>query len=255
MLGVVRRMTDWNLNPEYASGPSAQAFASLEAVFALQGQHITRDPLSEVLRVQVGERRYYVKRYHGSGKHLRRFIGRPRVLSEWRNLLLFRAWGIPVATVVGYGLERRGGRFHRGALITEELRNTVDLAALARSGDARLQDRRWVERVIRQLARATYLMHARRFAHNDLKWRNILVEGGPWPHIHLIDCPGGTFWWGPFLQRRIIKDLACLDKVARYQLSRTQRLRFYLLYRGHSRLTGQDRRQVRRILGYFEGRE
>ena len=127
-------MTDWTLNPEYAVGPTGEAFASLDSVFALQGEFITRDPLSEVIRVQVGGRRYYLKRYHGSGKHLRRFIGRPRVLSEWRNLLLFQSWGIPAATVVAFGLERRGGLFHRGALITEELQDTADLAELAAAG-------------------------------------------------------------------------------------------------------------------------
>lgn len=248
-------MTTWTLNPEYAAGPSAAAFASLDAVFALQGEQIASDPLSEVVRVQVGARRYYVKRYHQAGKNLRRFIGRPRVQAEWRNLLYFRAWGISVATVVGYGMERRNGRFHRGALITEELRDTADLARLAKDGHPQLRDRRWVDHVIRQLAHATRVMHARRFAHNDLKWRNILVDNQPLPGVHLIDCPGGTFWWGPFLERRRIKDLACLDKVAKYQLSRTQRLKFYLLYTGQSRLPPADRKRIRRIVGYFEGRE
>lgn len=248
-------MTVWTLNPEYAAGPSAKAFASLETVFALQGERIASDPLSEVLRVQVGVRRYYVKRYQGAGKHLRRFVGRPRVQAEWRNLLYFRAWGIPVATVVGYGMERRGGLFHRGALITEELPGTSDLAQLANASDPRLADRLWVDHVMRQVAHATRAMHERRFAHNDLKWRNILVDSQSLAGIHLIDCPGGTFWWGPFLERRKIKDLACLDKVARYRLSRTQRLKFYLLYMGQARLQQRDRSRLRRIVGYFEGRE
>src|SRR5690554_5114709 len=94
---------------------------------------VTRGPLSEVIRVQVGGRRYYPNRYRGSGKHLRRFIGRPRVLSEWRNLMLFQSWGIPAATVVAFGLERRGGLFHRGALLTEQLQDTAVLAGLASS--------------------------------------------------------------------------------------------------------------------------
>lgn len=248
-------MTDWTLNPDYAVGPAAAAFADLDAVFALQGKQITSDPLSEVLLVHVGTRRYYVKRYHGAGKNLRRFIGRPRVQSEWRNLLLFKAWGIPVATVVAYGMERRRGIFQRGALITEELYDTEDLAQLADRGDARLRNGRWVDHVLRQVARATRLMHARRFTHNDLKWRNILVDGQPLSNIYLIDCPGGTFWWGPFLERRKIKDLACLDKIAKYQLSRSQRLRFYLIYCGRDKLLREDRVRIGKIVRYFEGRE
>ena len=61
--------------------------------------------------------------------------------------------------------------------------------------------------------------------------------------------------WGPVLRYRIIKDLACLDKVAKQQLSRTQRLRFYLQYRGRQRLSAADKRRLRKIIGFFEGRE
>lgn len=248
-------MTDWTLNPEYEAGVSGAAFASLDTVFALEGETITSDPISKVLKVRVGDLYYYVKLYHGAGKYLRRFIGRPRVRAEWENLLHFRDWGIPTATVVGYGLERRRGRFHRGALITRELVGTEDLADLAQSSDPRLKDGRWVAQVSQQVATATRAMHDRGFAHNDLKWRNILVGSQPLADVFFIDCPGGTFWWGPFLGYRKIKDLACLDKVAKYHLSRTQRLRFYKLYTGRERLTQVDRRKVRRIVRFFEGRE
>src|SRR5690606_7764010 len=104
------------------------------------------------------------------------YLGRPRVQAEWENLLNFRAWGIPTATVVGFGMERRGGAFHRGALITEELVNTTDLAEMVRDKDSRLRDGQWVRHVSRQVAWATRALHDQGFAHNDLKWRNILVD-------------------------------------------------------------------------------
>jgi hypothetical protein len=53
----------------------------------------------------------------------------------------------------------------------------------------------------------------------------------------------------------MVKDLACLDKVAKYHLSRTQRLRFYLQYRDRERLSAADKCKVRRIVKFFEGRE
>ena len=56
-------MKRWTLNPEYATGDSGRAFADLDAVFALEGEAITQDPLSTVHRVWVGDRHYYVKRY------------------------------------------------------------------------------------------------------------------------------------------------------------------------------------------------
>lgn len=249
-------MIGWTLARAALDDAAAQAFASLDAVFALDGEPVARDPLSQVLRVAVGCRRYYVKRYHGAGKNpLRRWLGRPRVQAEWENLQHFAAWGIPTATLVGWGLERQGGSFRRGALITAELARTTDLNRMAMDRDPRLADRRWVAVVSRQLAEITRRMHARRFTHNDLKWRNLLVDDGAEPQLYLIDCPSGEFWWGPFLRYRIVKDLACLDKVAKYHLSRTQRLRFYLDYAGKARLDAGDKRRLRRILGFFAGRE
>ncbi|MGE6527604.1 lipopolysaccharide kinase InaA family protein [Pseudomonas sp. NPDC077382] len=236
-----------------ADPEAAEAFASLESVFALRGEPIARDPLSEVIRVERGGLRYYVKRYWAAGKGLRRYLGRPRVKAEWENLKCFERWGIPVAPLVAWGMERRAGAFVRGALVTLEVPDTVDMAALASNSDPRLADRDWVARISQQLAQATSTLHAHRFAHNDLKWRNLLVNGAG--ELFLIDCPSGDFWWGPFLRRRIVKDLACLDKVAKYHLSRTQRLRFYLHYQQRTRLVPADRALLGQVLRYFEGRE
>lgn len=244
-------MSGWNLAPDYQALHGD--FGSLDAVFALQGRRLTSDPLSEVILVEREGVRYYIKRYWGGGKGLRRFIGRPRVKAEWQNLKYFSKWGIPTAPIVAYGLERRLGAFVRGALITRELENTLDMAHMAKRKDPRFGDPRWVAAISAQLARATRILHAHSFAHNDLKWRNLLVNERT--ELFLIDCPTGAFWWGPFLGYRIVKDLACLDKVAKYQLSRTQRLRFYLQYRDRTRLGAGDKQQIRRIVGFFEGRE
>lgn len=248
-------MTGWTLNPEYATGVSGQLFADLDAVFALEGEQITTDPISTVHKVWVGGRYYYVKRYTGAGKNLRRYVGRARIQAEWENLQHFQAWGIPSAIIVGFGLERRNGAFYRGALVTQDLAGTTDLAQIARSTDPRFHDRAWVNHVSRQIAHATRMMHDQRFAHNDLKWRNILVDEKAYPDVFMIDCPSGSFWWGPLLEYRIIKDLACLDKLGKQVLSRTQRLRFYHDYSDRKCLTAEDKKRVRAIVQFFRGRE
>lgn len=246
-------MNGWRLLPD-AREDEATRFADLDAVFALQGEVIARAPISEVVRVETGPGRYYVKRYSGLGtKPLRRSVATPRVQKEWRNLLRFAAWGLPTARIVGYGLERRLGRFVRGALVTAEIPRTTDMAQLARTDDPRLRDRRWCDGISAQLAAATRCLHRHRFAHGDLKWRNLLVDDAG--RLYLIDCPSGGFWWPPFLEYRIVKDLACLDKVAKYHLSRTQRLRFYLDYAQKTRLDASDKRRLRKIVGFFTGRE
>lgn len=244
-------MSNWRLAAEYRA---LQAdFGSLEKVFALQGERITYDPLSELIRVQRDGVAYYVKRYRNAGKGLRRYAARPRIKAEWQNLKRFAKWGIPTAEVIAQGLERKAGAFVRGAMITREIPNSEDLSALANQQSPLLQDRAWVAHVSRQIADATRIMHRHHFTHNDLKWRNLLVDDQV--KVYLIDCPAGTFWWGPMLRYRIIKDLACLDKVAKYHLSNTQRLRFYLQYCQRARLNAQDKKQIAKIVRFFEGRE
>ena len=255
-------MKSWSFDPAYRGGEAERFFGTIDAVFALEGELVAKDPLSCVLRVCADGKRFYVKRYVGNGKNatrrwfgLRGLFGPQRVRREWENLLAFRKWGIPAARLVGYGMERHYGSFVRGALITEEVPDTTDLAKMVGVQDPRLKNRSWVAHVSRQVAEATRTLHDAGFAHNDLKWRNLLVNGGEQPTVYLIDCPSGCYWWGVFLQYRIVKDLACLDKVAKYHLTRTQRLRFYLDYARQSRLTAQDKQRIRRILGFFEGRE
>ncbi|MDR1661650.1 MAG: lipopolysaccharide kinase InaA family protein [Azoarcus sp.] len=254
-------MKSWWVDPEL-TGEAARAFADLDRVFDLAGERIGRSLLSEVRRVECEGRRYYVKRYLGNGKNaLKRWFGLrqwflpPRVQTEWRNLLAFREWGIPTARLIAYGLERRYGGFQRGALVTEEIRGASDLARLAQENDARLRDRDWLSQVSAQVARLARRMHDAGFVHNDLHWRNLLVSEGDAPIVYLIDCPKGGFWRGPFLNYRIVKDLACLDKRAKYHLTRARRLRFYLDYAERARLSADDKRRIRRIVGFFERRE
>ena len=254
-------MRNWTVDPAL-EGAAAVTFGSLDAVFSCTGTQVAQDPLSRVLRVELDGQRYYVKRYQGNGKNrrrrwfgLRQWLHRPRVRTEWDNLLAFKAWGIPTAELVAYGLERRWGGFRRGALITREIPDAIDLSRLAHDNDPRLQDRAWMDCVMGQIARITRTLHDHGFAHNDLKWRNLLVSGDTLPKVYLIDCPSGAYWRGVFLRYRIIKDLACLDKIGKYRLSRTQRLRFYLDYAGQPRLRAQDKAALRRITGFFSGRE
>ncbi|WP_457979659.1 lipopolysaccharide kinase InaA family protein [Ectopseudomonas composti] len=244
-------MSAWKYDLRDAS--LREIFGSLDAVFALEGERLTKDPLSEVIRIEREGVRYYVKRYWGAGKGLRRYLGRPRVKAEWQNLKLFAKWGIPTAPIVAHGLQRKAGAFVRGALVTRELENTLDLAEIANRQDPRLADHGWVQAISLQLAKGARTMHDHHFTHNDLKWRNLLVNEKA--ELFFIDCPTGSFWWGPLLRYRIIKDLACLDKVAKRVLSRTQRLRFYLQYRECNRLSGADKQRVMQILKFFEGRE
>ncbi len=246
-------MSQWQVLPGLDAA-TVERFADLDAVFALEGEIVAKDSVTRTVRVDIDGRHYYIKRYHGLGKKpLRRWFGTPRVQLEWENLQRFADWGIPTARLVAYGLERQGGRFVRGALITAEIPDSTDLGRIARSHDSRLESQPWWNGVSAQIADIARRMHERRFVHGDLKWRNLLVDAAG--KVFLIDCPSGGFWWPPFLEYRIVKDLACLDKVAKRQLSRTRRLRFYLDYMQKQKLDADDKRRIHRIVGFFAGRD
>ena len=240
----------WQVTPEFRGSKAEAVFSSLDAVFELGGKQITRDSISDVIWVKLEGRGYYVKRYYRRGNGVGQWLGRSKIQGEWQNLLFFQELGLPIPPVVAYGQKGR-----RGALITEEVLGTADLAALAKGDSLCLQNPAWVLRVMTQVAIAAREMHEKGFAHNDLKWRNILVNTQGEPNICLIDCPSGRFWRQPFLEYRIVKDLACLDKVARHCLTLRQRLKFYQLYTGRKLINVSDRRRLRKIDRFFADRE
>jgi tRNA A-37 threonylcarbamoyl transferase component Bud32 len=248
-------MQTWHVHPDYATGSTEQVFQTLEKTFALQGEQITTGKLGATSRVTVGGQIYYVKLYLQTGKGLRRWIGRSRLRGEWENLQRFEQWKIPSAPLIAYGMEKSGLIFRRGAIVTKGVADTEDLAQLAKKKDPRLKDRQWSSAVSRQVAEAARRMHRHGFAHGDFKWRNILVTCKNPPQVFLIDCPDGRFWLPPFLQYRKNKDIACLDKVAKQVLTRTQRLRFFLDYMEKDKLDLKSKKQLRRIIRFFEGRE
>lgn len=244
----------------WVSEPVATAlgdvFSSIDAVWRLKGEKITSDKMSSVERVTLDGRVFYVKRYLNVAGRLASLLGFSRARLEWENLQHFHRWGLPVADLVAYGQARWGLSSRRGYVVTAEVQGSVDMATLAINQPQRFQFSSGSLSLIHQVARAARVMHQHRFAHNDLKWRNVLVSGAnDEPLIHLIDCPSGRFWWGPFFQYRRIKDLACLDKVARVAVTRSQRLRFYLAYKQINKLSAADKREIAKVVGFFSGRE
>lgn len=246
-------MIEWHVDKTHADREEFSGFASLDSTFTLVGEQITSDKLSAVIRVSLGSTRYYVKRYRASGLALRNMIGKSRAECEWKNLRRFAAWGIPTASVVACGQESSLGVFVRGAIITEEIPDTLDLREYAQRHPELLRDRNGFRAISQQVAHIVKTLHAHRFTHNDLFWRNLLIRR-PSAEVFLIDCPNGAFWFGPVLGYRIIKDLANLDKLAREHLSRNQRLRFYLDYAGKSRLDEEGKRVVRKVLHAYHRR-
>jgi tRNA A-37 threonylcarbamoyl transferase component Bud32 len=241
----------WTITENFTNAKAAELFSSIDASFALEGEKITWAPISEMIKVPCDGKNYYVKRYTARGRRLSKWLGKSRILGEWQNLVFFNRIGIASPPVVAYG--ETSTKNYRGCVITEEVENTVDLSVLAETNAPQLRNKQWLNHVSQQIADAARKMHEQGFAHNDFKWRNILVTKEALPTAYFIDCPVGRFWWGPFLQHRIIKDIACMDKVAKFTLRRTQRLRFYLQYTQKTKLDKNDKRVLKKIVHYFDG--
>ncbi|MCD6527956.1 MAG: hypothetical protein J7K75_13295 [Desulfuromonas sp.] len=243
-----KRVSFWN----FQGGDHEQsAFGSLDDTIHHSGEIISRDPISYVKRIRIHDTNYYVKVYKYNGKGVRRYLGRGRIRGEWENLLYFAQLGIPTPRLVGYGQKCRLGQFSLGALITEELVNAQDLGTMARDNAPQLQKHYWLDAVMSQCADYTRRLHEQGFVHWDLKWRNILVSADEQPQVYFFDCPLGRCRFGWLKRRGFIKDLACLDKVARKILTRSQRLNFYKRYSAITRLDVQHKKQIRQIVNFF----
>jgi hypothetical protein len=91
-------------------------------------------------------------------------------------------------------------------------------------------------------------MHEHRFVHHDCFWRNTPLSEKSLAHFSLIDSHKGRPWksWAELPGRA--KDLATLDSPAPWYFRRSERLRFFLAYRGHTRLTTSDKDLLRLVL-------
>ena len=228
----------------------------LEALFNLSGSQVTKSPISELIEYKDQKNIFYIKKYHQAGKYLRKYVGRSRLKAEYENLNTFRKLGIPIPNVVNFQEKRNLTKYEKGILITEKLENVYSLADLTVSNKKMFDNKKWFDSIIIQLAAYTKTLHDNNFIHNDLKWRNILVTlDTNDPKVYFIDCPCGSIKFGPFLSRGKIKDLACLDKVAKYVLDNKIRLKFYKQYLGVDKLTKKDKKNIIKILKFFENRE
>ena len=189
---------------------------------------------------------FYLKVFRFEGPRWRHRFRRDAATVEARNYALLReVCGLPTADVIAYGARRSRLRLLDAVLITRGIERTAPLDAFQPAPDER--------RTLAALtAAAVARMHAHRFFHSDLEWRNILVRRGPAGiEAYIIDSSRGDRRRCWLLRRHgRIRDLASLDRLARRRLTRTQRLRWLLAYLDSRRLDGAQRRLVWSVLRY-----
>jgi tRNA A-37 threonylcarbamoyl transferase component Bud32 len=238
---------NWQLDKQNCDPDALQQFSSVEKVFSCNGELIVKDKISEVIKFYGSTKTYYIKRYTASGKKFRSFFRKSLICSEWENLVSLKKMGLPVPNLIAHGEKMKNGHFLGGALITEEVKNSANLAQHLSSNTDLINNKKWLYSVIDQIAHYIHEMHDHKFIHRDLNLRNILVQTLGNPAVYFIDCPAGGFKKGFYLKRGIIRDLAHLDKVARYLMSTKDLLRFYKKYKQIDKLTPDDKKLIAQI--------
>jgi tRNA A-37 threonylcarbamoyl transferase component Bud32 len=253
--------------PEWRALLRASRLDSVEKVYAFSGGTVLKGGgATELRRVELPEagrsRVLFVKKYcyltsrlRWSGFYRGTFLGISKVRCEFENLARFRQWGLDAPAAVAYGEERRGRWLHRSFLISEGVPESLPLDLFIRDylpSLGRDERRRLRIEMIERLADYTRRMHEHRFVHHDYFWRNILLSDGSLAHCFLIDSHKGRCW-KPWMENRSrAKDLATLDAPAPLFFRRSERLRFFLHYRGGSKLKQADKKLIRLVLRVAE---
>lgn len=235
---------------------------SVEALYALpEGVTLKHGSSTQLCRLDLPDaeppRTLFIKKYWYptlrkciSGASRGTLFGIPKVQREYQNLNNLRNWGLDAPAPVAYGLERVGGWLRRSVLVSDGVPEACSLDLFIRDhlptliGPTQQATR---GELIAQLANYTARMHAHRFVHHDFFWRNILLTSHSLSRFFVIDSHKGRCWRNS-AQRNRAKDLATLDAPAPTYFRRTERLRFFLRYVAHARLTAADKTLLRLTL-------
>jgi hypothetical protein len=191
-----------------------------------------------------------------------KFWGRfSKARREFENYAVFQRLNIASAQRIACGEQRDGlGRLKRAFIVTRAVPDSMTLLEFMPkhgSDRANAESKKMRKTIINQLARMTRQIHEVNFFHNDLFWRNILVQSisGAEPKLWWIDCPRGKFSGVAFFHRhRRLKDLAALDKSAEEHFSPRERVQFMKIYMGQMRLNAEARRLIQDVIAYRKKR-
>lgn len=244
------------LDPKWHDVLQRNGLASFDALWALQADWFEapnerRGGWSGVVRLELEDasgrqRVIFLKRQEN---HLRRSVrhpvgGEPTFAAEIRNILTLVEAGVPTLHPVYYAQRRVGGRW-RAILATEELLGYRPLDEVIddwrATGWAAARDQR--RHVARAAAGVAHRLHRQRLAHNAMHPKHLFVRcDDRRADVRLIDLE--KMRRVPSSERAMHRDLDSLNRRTLH-LSRSDRLRFLMLYLGVHHVTQDLRRHWR----------
>jgi heptosyltransferase-2 len=246
---------------DYKTGLTELGLISIDAVFSFNAaQNLTKDNLPKHrsrLRFEINSPpvTLFLKRYDSPPilVQLRNWFSARRRIScglfDLEPTIKLTAAGINTPKVISYG-EQWGIFFEkRSFIITEEI---PDAESVERrlpdyfNAPATIENLKLRRNFITQLAAFVKKFHETKYRHRDLYLSHIFY--GDNGRFYLIDL-ARTFKPGLFAERFRVKDIAQVYYSAqgRY-FSKTDRLRFYLGYTGHSKLTRKNKVFIRKVI-------
>ena len=206
-------------------------------------------------RETVFFKRYDYSRY----KRWRFFLRTGKAMVEARGYHHMQALEIPTLEVVAFSEQRRFGRLISASIVTRGIEGAIDLESYA--GDIwptlplarQRQVKTDLEAQFRQQLQRAW---SRGFFHQDLQWRNILVQDarGTNPQLVWIDCPRAGY---KYLRRQYARlvDLSTLSRVPIGLFSPHVRIRMLARLLGEKPPLKHTRYWLRRITAHHHRSE
>jgi len=201
-----------------------------------------------VFRFEWEGRSYYYKRYLERGwlEAVKARVFGSRAERTWRGGLLLEenAFATPEVVIAGW----------RGAecfTVTRAVVGAMGLTQYLRRMKARTGSgaRYAAWRVEEELGRMMGRMHRCGIIHGDLRWGNVLVEGGPENLRFVLLDNERTRRYRRAPRRKILKNLVQLNMIPNLTLSRTERMRVWRAYREENdTLQGTHKQWVRLVI-------
>ncbi len=216
------------------------------------GRRIVHKRGRSVFRFELGERAFYLKRNRIHRIELWKKLSRgkwpPRsAWQEWKSILAVAQEGIPTVTPVVFGERTFFGMETASFTVTEELYGASPMDVIVRKRFLTSGQFVYKRQLIANIANLARRFHAAGMNHQDFYLNHFFL--GRDGELYLLDLQR--------LQQRSrvplhyrIKDLAQLNYSAWYHggFTRSDRLRFFLVYLGRNKLTRDDKQLARKII-------
>jgi tRNA A-37 threonylcarbamoyl transferase component Bud32 len=192
----------------------------------------------------VNQVNIFIKRqenhFYRSARHF--FLNRPTFEREYTNIRQFEKMGIPTLDLIYFAIKKVNGKY-QCILVTKELEGYLSLEAL----DLSLVEKQKRYAAFESIAYTMRVMHACGYQHGNLYPKHVFVKISENEPVKTCFIDLEKTRRRIFKQAASIKDLDIFYRHLNH-VSRTDRLRFFLIYRQEKKLSAASKKMLKTIL-------